>query len=1147
MKKISLFFCLLFGLNLSAQTWEDAGTYGQFSLTTDPRLEILDNGTPYLLYLDFNNFIQFYMWNKTTMNWDLQLNPFAGASSELVSASNGDILYIGFNNGSEYQVHKFENNVWTQVGDLTYLSVLTGNKDLSVEPVTGDLLLATTIVDLTPGAVDNSEIHRWDGTTWSQYGPNTFVDSPMPDLLWQEVHSDGNYSYVLVNQMDMGGASIGQPGTDDKPLTGTVETNKVGGFPDMRMYFIDEGAPSSWDNFDGVDNYIFNDPNALSITGTQTSTVVSASAWMTPTIEVRKVGGIGVWNPEPDITAAYNVNTFDTEMMNTDSTMVIYAEEAGGAYPSHLVMEDGGNWVEVGAPGISTDIFQKVDLELSPLGNKPYVLYLNSSGNVGVKVFNKPPSFNTNSLVNPVCQDAGLTVVYDDIQFDDPDHDCLWAWGFSQNQGLVADANISFGTAQPYNPGVSGNHFTMSVIPEAGMTGTVLIDVYATDGFDTVMTTLPVQIYGLPTATNTIPNSVCQNEGAHDLESFGAPIGGTFNGTGVYNNVFYPDQAGVGTYPVDYIYTDINGCKDTAAANIQVLDVPSMSFAITNADCGQSNGEVDATISGGLAPYSIYWSNGSTTEDVTGLLPTMYYMNVTDFNGCYEMAVATISSNGLSLSASQGNVMCNGGSDGFIDLNVTGTGPFTYSWSNGETTQDLSGLHAGQYEVFVSDGTCESMHSVTIIEPDPLSANFTMTEATCGVADGGLTISVGGGVGPFTYQWYDNLSTPIGTNADNISGFGVGEYSVDVTDANGCTANFEMYLSEDGGPIIVPMSITEASCNNDGAIDIAINSLNGVQSIQWSNGPTTEDITGLTPGYYMVTVTDNVGCTGMNGFQVNPELPIAEPICVVTVDTLTNTNLIVWEKPVSTEISHFNLYRESSVAGVFMLVDSILYTETSEYNDTIAYPSLRSWRYELTTVNNCGIESLPSVSHKTIHLVINQGLPGFYNLSWDEYEGFSYSTYFLYRHTMQDGWVEIDQLPYPNSTATDQPPNLDQLDYMVVVNPPSICTSVDKAQDYNNSRSNRGTLAPGGPDVGVSEFNLDASIYPNPSNGEFNIQLNAKDLYTVAVYDVTGKMIYLDQFSNDTYKLDLEQFAKGAYTLHIASEHGSIDKKIIVK
>ncbi len=176
--------------------------------------------------------------------------------------------------------------------------------------------------------------------------------------------------------------------------------------------------------------------------------------------------------------------------------------------------------------------------------------------------------------------------------------------------------------------------------------------------------------------------------------------------------------------------TDKEGCAAEIRVVIGEPDSLKLSLSPADVDCnGLSSGTILSTVSGGSQPYRYSWSNGSTLPNVFGLPAGTYSLTVTDTNNCVISASATLGEPAkLAPNAEITQVSCFGGSDGSIDFNVMGgTGTYTYAWSNGATTQDISNLKAGVYQLIVKDGNnCEVALSFTIKEPaNPLKLTLT--------------------------------------------------------------------------------------------------------------------------------------------------------------------------------------------------------------------------------------------------------------------------------------------------------------------------------------------------------------------------------------------------------------------------------------
>lgn len=192
---------------------------------------------------------------------------------------------------------------------------------------------------------------------------------------------------------------------------------------------------------------------------------------------------------------------------------------------------------------------------------------------------------------------------------------------------------------------------------------------------------------------------------------------------------------------------------------------------------------LDAQNAGG----TYLWNTGATTQTIEVLAAGNFYVDYTDANGCTGTDTVEVTEvPGLSLALDgSSEPLCFGDSTGSIDLGITGVAnPFTIMWSNGVTTEDLSDLAAGTYEVMVSDTNgCVEELEVVIGQPDALGIDPAVTDVACADdSDGGIRLATTGGTAPYTYLWSD------ASTADSLVGVGPGTYSVEVLDANGCVA-----------------------------------------------------------------------------------------------------------------------------------------------------------------------------------------------------------------------------------------------------------------------------------------------------------------------------------------------------------------------
>lgn len=243
------------------------------------------------------------------------------------------------------------------------------------------------------------------------------------------------------------------------------------------------------------------------------------------------------------------------------------------------------------------------------------------------------------------------------------------------------------------------------------------------------------------------------------------------------------DDLPSGTYGLTI--TDGNGCS---LAESYTVDEPSLLVLdLETTDVSQHgghDGKATANVSGGTPGYTYTWSNGKSTKTIDSLTAGTYFVTVTDFNGCSLEQEFEIHEPGCNLSAqmSKSDVHC----FGFNDGSATATpdhqnGTVTYTWSNGGTTQTISSLAPGTYTVTIQDDDCSIVKSTTIAEPDVLTLSISSQSSNCNQNTGSATANVSGGKPDYTYLWNT------GATSQTISGLGAGDFTVTVTDANGCT------------------------------------------------------------------------------------------------------------------------------------------------------------------------------------------------------------------------------------------------------------------------------------------------------------------------------------------------------------------------
>jgi gliding motility-associated-like protein len=313
--------------------------------------------------------------------------------------------------------------------------------------------------------------------------------------------------------------------------------------------------------------------------------------------------------------------------------------------------------------------------------------------------------------------------------------------------------------------------------------------------------------------------------------------------------------------------------------------------SVTQSTCGQPNGSASVVASGGTPAYTYSWApNGGSSASATGLLAGTYTVYITDANGCTISATAVVPNAGsptATISASA-NVSCFNGNNGSATVTVTGgTGPYTISWTpSGGTATTATGLTAGSYTVTVTDANgCSATANVTITQPALLTAAITNSvNVLCfGGSNGSATVTASGGTAPYTYAW-----APSGGTSATATGLTAGNYSVTITDANGCTATANVTITQPTQLTIAVAGFSatcNGSCNGQG-VCIPSGGTPGY-TFSWApGGGTNPSANNLCVGVYTVYVTDQNGCTINDTAVVNQPTPLV----IATSSTTAHCN-----------------------------------------------------------------------------------------------------------------------------------------------------------------------------------------------------------------------------------------------------------------
>jgi hypothetical protein len=432
------------------------------------------------------------------------------------------------------------------------------------------------------------------------------------------------------------------------------------------------------------------------------------------------------------------------------------------------------------------------------------------------------------------------------------------------------------------------------------------------------------------------------------------------------------------------------------------------------------------------------------------------------------------------------------------------------------------------------------------------SVDSVKASSSCTAGNGAIYLSDSTVAAPLTYSWSNGATT------QDITGLAPGNYTLTITDSTNCTVTLVIAVPSPSNLSVVLDSLTAVPCSGGNTGAISVHLVGGTPPFiySWSNGATTEDISGLPYGIYTLTVTDSSSCNVVFTASVQGASNLPVPtICMVTVDSLSKNNVIMWDKN-SFPYDSVVVYREITTNN-YQPIGAVSHDSISWFIDTVRIkyfpntgdPNAGTYRYKIALQDSCGHIS-PGLSpyHNTIFITNNNG-----NFSWPFYTIENnlnpVNAYVLMRDDYSNGnWQAINSVAGTQQTISDPAYNTwkNTASYRIqtlwnITCAPSRINPQAMAS-YSSSRSNISSLVLATDEISLNDF---ISIYPNPSTGEFTVYSSLpSETYDLKITNALGESVFQKTVSAKKETVNLDA-AKGVYFLQVKTPSGIAIKKLI--
>ncbi len=566
-----------------------------------------------------------------------------------------------------------------------------------------------------------------------------------------------------------------------------------------------------------------------------------------------------------------------------------------------------------------------------------------------------------------------------------------------------------------------------------------------------------------------------------------------------YNNAPYDNNCAEESFETEYVIADAGEDVDICSGNSTQLNATGGTTYVWHPKDFLSN------------PY-IANPIASPTQTIT------YTVTVENDNGCSDTDEVTVTVHELpNPNASATDETGNGFNDGTATSNpIGGTPSYTYSWSNGESTQTITNLSPGNYIVTVSDFyQCQDTQTVTVnaFKCPVMTINDSVENINCyGECTGSIQIlSVDNATAPLYYTWNTGDST------STINNLCPGKYSVTITDSLNCSV-YSDYTIYQNSELLVSIAKTDETANNANDGTAAASPKGGVPpyNYNWSNGQTTQTITGLAPGTYTVTVTDSLNCTVTQSTTIEPFIcpnfivnhfkkdagcynNCDGSITINTVENATNPLSYTWS----------NGQTGNSISNLCAGTYSVTITDSLNCTGIDSVTILQPDSLEISgIIKNNITDSLP---HGQIRVTVTGGtMP--YSFNW----------------TGSNSYTSSDQNIF----------NLDTGCYVLTVIDSNGCSVVSEEICIEDMTTATMEI----------QNKEDIIIYPNPAKNFLFIKYDnfnsGNSVIRIDLLTISGDEII--ENLQKTQKVDISNISEGVYFMRIKTKKGLMIKKLII-